>query len=660
MPIEQRRYEDIEDTNISTNTGRENPTETPVNDSSENDPSENDDISQDIIDDKTDWDKSIYEDEKVIKTKEDIKELIDKSKNSQELYENAIKVLRNLESNFQQTLFKVAEENDWDLSGDRRRFIRNSRFNYELNTENPATIFEKKWKELLERASTIEGEITVQNAASQIVWEWNLDIPWVNENDKNSLVEELFNTRELAIQEFKADIEDGFLNNDVNIAKEWVIFYWREMWKALFYMKEDDAKKFHETVDWMDLPNLMLSTFNIDDWAWAFTYCYWKLKEKLWNKNLFSFIDEQGKDGEQVSEGLKYSAFKMLFTRRKTADLIQWLDWYNWDKQSLIKFAEKNIKEDDEFKTAFLSSMKELEKTEYFWGIAQDLIENDADIKKANELALNIDNIDVFKTWKVEWFFWYDGRSDWWWATYFDADLKDYTWKKWYKLVSKEDNKEHTKCILKKGNDTITMVKFKNLKMPGQDDNNLGELWIDPKEIEEYKAKLESLMGWKDYNIFSLRGHCYNTQLLAICLWKLNAVWEWDLLIDWGCFGADKTGPYYKNWIKWQICAYTDEGRWNSTQAFIDKIINAKNSWKNFSDVLWYYTSLWDENTRDGYFATYTERPDTVAAQYKKLTQKNDREDFEWLRQDLWNPALSEIQPQDSMSNVDRQENGSL
>ena len=103
MPIEQRRYEDIEDTNISTNTGRANPTETPVNDPSENDPSENDDISQDIIDDKTDWDKSIYEDEKVIKTKEDIKELIDKSKNSQELYENAIKVLRNLESNFQQT-----------------------------------------------------------------------------------------------------------------------------------------------------------------------------------------------------------------------------------------------------------------------------------------------------------------------------------------------------------------------------------------------------------------------------------------------------------------------------------------------------------------------------------------------------------------------------
>lgn len=645
MPIEQRHYEDIEDTNTSRNTDRE----TTPTDISDNDSSNNDTIRQDIIDDKTDDDNHIYEDEKAIRTKEDIKDFIDKSKNSQELYENAIKVLKNLESNFQRTLEEIYNKENW--SEDKRDLIRNSRFDGNLDTENPATLFEKKWKELLERARAIEDKIAVQNSATQIVWEWNLNIPWVNENDKNSLIEELFNTRENAIQEFKADIEDDFLNNDINIAKEWIIFYWRGKWSDLFDMKEYDVKKFHETVDWMDLLNLMLSTFNINNWAWAFTYCYWKLKEKLWNKNLFAFIDEQSKTGEQVPEALKYSAFKMLFTRRKTEDLIQWIDWYNWDKQNLVNFVEKNIKEDDDFKTAFLSSMKELEKTEYFWKISQDLIENDADIRKANELALNIDNIDVFKTWKVEWFFWYDGRSDWWWATYFDADLRDYTWKKWYKVVSKEDNKDYTKCILKKGNDTITMVKFKTLQKPHSVDNNPNELNIDPKEIEEYKKKLESLMGGKDYNLFSLRGHCYNTELLAICLWKLNAVWEWDLLIDWGCFGATNTGPYYKNGIKWQICTYTDEGRWNSTQAFIDKIINAKNSWKTFSDVLWYYSSLGDENTRDGYFAAYTERPDTVAAQYKKLTQWNDSGDFGWLTQDLWNPAWSGVQPIDSQEN---------
>jgi hypothetical protein len=62
------------------------------------------------------------------------------------------------------------------------------------------------------------------------------------------------------------------------------------------------------------------------------------------------------------------------------------------------------------------------------------------------------------------------------------------------------------------------MVKLKTLKIPLRDNNNPNELNIDSKEIEEYKNKLESLMGGKDYNLFSLRGHCYNTELLAICL----------------------------------------------------------------------------------------------------------------------------------------------
>ena len=71
--------------------------------------------------------------------------------------------------------------------------------------------------------------------------------------------------------------------------------------------------------------------------------------------------------------------------------------------------------------------------------------------------------------------------------------------------------------------------------------------------------------------------------------------------------------------MKWQICTYTSTGKWDSTQAFIDRIINTKNSWKQFSDVLWYYDWLTTDSGNDWYFAFSTERPNSVGAQYKRL-----------------------------------------
>ena len=107
---------------------------------------------------------------------------------------------------------------------------------------------------------------------------------------------------------------------------------------------------------------------------------------------------------------------------------------------------------------------------------------------------------------------------------------------------------------------------------------------------------------------------------MAYALWWLNAVKEGDILIDGGCWNANKTRKYYKAWVKWQIFAYTSEGRWASTQAFINRIIAAKSSWKNFSDILSYYNWIGSESWVDGYFAFNVERPDSVASKYKLLT----------------------------------------
>jgi hypothetical protein len=77
-----------------------------------------------------------------IETKEDIKKIIDTSTDYAELYDNAIKVLQEMESSFKSTLKDLSRQEDWDNRKD--RLIKRSIFDDDLNTTNPVTIFEKK------------------------------------------------------------------------------------------------------------------------------------------------------------------------------------------------------------------------------------------------------------------------------------------------------------------------------------------------------------------------------------------------------------------------------------------------------------------------------------------------------------------------------------
>lgn len=614
----EHRTDEREDINSSRNTSRE------TSDNRENTNENND--NQAFIDSEKEWEKYERSEYDRIKTKEDIKYFMDKAKNSQELYENAIKVLKNMESNFRDTIFEIADQENWDA--EKTDLIRDSSFNSKLNTDNPVTLFEKKGSEILKKAEELENKINTQNSGAQVVWSWEIDWEKVDENERNALIEELYQLRLDAIQNFKDDIEDGFLSNENNVSAEKIRNQGRWLWTDLFAMREVDKKRFEENIDKMNLTQLIFATFNIEKWSWAFTYSYWKLKEKLWDKNLFNYIDEQNKSWDQTSEALKYSAFKMLFQRRMTWNLNKMLDGYSWDKEELMQFISKNIKEDKDFKIAFLTSIKDAEKSEYFGKIAQDLKENDTDVKKAYEAASNIDNIDIFKDGKINALMIYDNEGHGWWSSYFDSNLKYYQNKGF--SSKKVDNPDYTKYVLKKWNDTITLVKIKKLQM-------------DNMEDEEIKNVLKSIVDQQDYNLFSLRWHCYNTEQVIWILWSMNAVWEWDLLIDGWCNNSINTGDYYKSWVKWQICTYTSTGKWDSTQAFVDRIMNAKNSWKSFSDVLWYYNSLTTDTTVDWYFAFSTERPDSVWAQYKKLAETRDLDNIvNWLTQDLNTPVGQE------------------
>lgn len=609
----EHRTDDLEDTNTPTNITIE------ISDNWENN-NENDNNQGDTDSEKK-WEKYERSEYDRINTKEDIKYFMDKAKNSQELYENVIKVLTNMESNFKDTMFEIANQENWDA--EKTDLIRDASFNHKLNTDDPVTLFEKKGSEILKKAEELENKINTQNSVIQVVWSWEIYWQKVDENERNAIIEELYQLRLDAIQNFKDDIEDWFLSNENNVSAEKIRNQGRWLWTDLFSLRETDKKRFEENVDKMNLTQLIFATFNIEKWSWAFTYSYWKLKEKLWDKNLFDYIDEQDKSWDQTSEVLKYSVFKMFFQRRMASDLTKMIDGYSWNKQDLVNYVDKNIREDEDFKISFLTSIKDLENSQYFWNIAKDLKENDPDVKRAYEATSNLDNIDIFKDGKVNALMIYDNEWHWGWSSYFDSNLKDYQ-TKGFRSDTKAtvNNEDYTKYVLKKWNDTITLVKMKKLQM-------------DNMEDEEIQSTLKPIVDQQNYNLFALRWHCYNTEQVIWVLWSTNVIWEWDLLIDGWCNNSINTGEYYKSWVKWQICTYTSTGKWDSTQAFVYKIINAKNSWKNFSDVLWYYNSLTTDTTVDWYFAFSTERPDSVWAQYKKLTQKYAWVDFNSLAQDL-------------------------
>ncbi|MDR0860423.1 MAG: hypothetical protein LBO09_05655 [Candidatus Peribacteria bacterium] len=91
---------------------------------------------------------------------------------------------------------------------------------------------------------------------------------------------------------------------------------------------------------------------------------------------------------------------------------------------------------------------------------------------------------------------------------------------------------------------------------------------------ENYEANIASL--GENYNLFALRGHCYNTDQMAYVLGKQNKVEQNDILIDGGCWNANKLGKYTKVGIQGLMFAYTDTGKGASTEHCIDKIFELK------------------------------------------------------------------------------------
>ncbi len=551
-----------------------------------------------------------------VDVKENLAVEINKSTDTQELYDNAIKILTSMEAQFRKTLENVWTNEEW--SEDVLYAVFGTRFDKILDTNNPITIFEKKGAELLERSRGFMNKIAVGNASVKMVeiaWEKRCGVDW---ELKESILDELRRTRENAIQNFKDDIADWILSNANNVDFDSAIYAWASLWNDIFWNKEDMPKwKFESYIDNMNLSQLILWTFNINEWSGAFKYCYWKIKEKLGNQNLFDYIDSRRKEWDYTSELLKYVAFKSLFQRKQLIDLEWWVNSCSEGKDYLLSYIKNKLKEDESFKIAFLTSMKDMEDSNVFWDVVKKLEDSDESVRMARERAESIDNVDCFRDWKIDGLAIYDDEWHWGGSAFFQSELQAYR-NGWFSISPKEENSNYIKYVLKKGIDSITMVKLKMSRNLNED--------FDIKNV------LADVIEWKDFNLFALRGHCYNTNEMAYALGWLDAVWEWDIVIDWGCWNAHECGRYHQSWVKWQIFAYTSEWRWVSTQDFINRVISTKNSWKNFSDLLEYYDNFnGNESSPDGYFACNTQRANSVAAQYMRFVIIEDEEDEETM-----------------------------
>ena len=200
---------------------------------------------------------------------ESIKTIIDQATDCQDMYEKSLYVLQKMEKEFKNTLDSLALKENWGES--ESNAINYSIFDSDLNTDNPRTLFEKKWAELLERSKAIVQRNQLLNAEVQLAktsWEDLI------QGDKDKMVQELFQTRINAINDFKDDIADGVLSNENNIDVIKSAYVWKRLWDELFWLKEKNKQEFEKRINNMSLQQLIYWTFNIYEGSWAFSYCF--------------------------------------------------------------------------------------------------------------------------------------------------------------------------------------------------------------------------------------------------------------------------------------------------------------------------------------------------------------------------------------------------
>ncbi len=547
-------------------------------------------------------------------TKPEIKKLLTPQwklpKDMKELCKNALFVLWEMEKGFSE---QIINRDDYLKS--------NSTFDHVLNTKNPVNIYEKAGKRILESIQPIWKFSALAQAATDLLW-----IETFPEHHVTSMVDCLYKINKQVKDNFNKDRwDDDILNQPENITYTWTSLNFIDKWNDLFYAKQENEKKYKEDIDKISSTELLAWVLNIPEWISAFELWYQEILERVWpGWNIFTFIDKtflnQKKTKEinqQERNATILSCISCLLSRGKIDDFKKFFDWYS-KKADIQKIMEENSTHHEPLKKAILQSYASIENIK--WLNITSVFEKSKDplFKKANkEYKNHLDSIsqkiDIFKSKKINGLFLYGNEEHEWGAgAFFYQDKKKFL-AQWFTLIEENKTKDCYSIKLKKWSDTITMLLL---------------------EQKNYRDKYEKIIvenkmikSWWDYNLISLRWHCYTTQYFAKILWKNNLAKESSVLIDWGCWNANRISGYKKDWVESAIFAYTSTWKWNATAFVIDKIFELKNtlgSFTGFIDTLNTYKNK-SENTVAWYAANTMIKPDSAFYFYsiEKEEEKN-------------------------------------
>lgn len=518
---------------------------------------------------------------------EDIKSDLSWSKNYQDLYDNSIVILAKMQRNFASELY-------WSTNA----------FNRRLDVNNPVTIFEKEWAKLIEKSKNIAEKSSFKKAGIDLLVKYWYER--VTEEAKKIMSETLGRIQGNALKNLKEDLSDGTLNNINNINVNWIIGQWTQKWRNLFYSKENDTKWFPNYLKSLSDKDLFVAALNLKEWVWAFGQAYNEILTRLWNSNIFDYIDKisskRWPKNDQIRDSLMISCVSTLLTRSKTWDFKKYFESYS-KKNELKEIIKNNFKNSNSLKKWVLLKIDFLKTLTGF--DVNSLIRIDENVKEAlNEYdKLSDIKIDVFSQKKVNWLFLFDFEGHGWWRAYFDSNLK-YFKDQWFSVVSNHSDAISKTVKLKKWDDTVTLVVLKT-------DSNDREKNINTAINNIKKTK-------ENYNLFALRWHCYTTDSMAKNLW--NIVGKWDILIDWWCRNANKLSSYKKAWVDWVMFAYTAEWKWGVTEYFVDQIFKFKNN-GSLDKLLSSFNSD-NQNSNATYLANNLSRPDSAYYYYSINSDK--------------------------------------
>lgn len=457
-----------------------------------------------------------------------------------------------------------------------------------VNLEDSAkpSVFEQKAWELLEQAEQIMLDVEMWTSEAKVLDEFfsqmSSDLVQFQAQAEDHIIED--------IKDWMISNKEFIEVNDLN----WMLNRW---WEKLFNEHNTNIWKFKEIISKKPMASLIWEVFSIDYWAWAFNDWYEEIKSRLKWKNLFQEIDNiTSKDSENdwTREMLKWKAMRSLLRNWKIQDFDNYFSWYKKSdeiKQRIKKAIEVSnlgfenmpwtLPWEEEFLWDFVAHFDEIKKSTSLRDIALELEKKNPIVEQFKPMREEIYKQvpDVYQEGIMKWLFIYgNDKLAWAWVESFKKNIEKYKWKPYFftREIDKSEDEDMEYITLGKENseDRITFALLKQTPPENEEDED--------KRPDSYARGLSKLKD-KWFNTFSLRCHCYNTNVMASTLANLGMTDKWSILIDGWCGNAKVIGDYVSQWLDCHMFSYTDTWKWATTEALFDHILK----WKDKKSNIW-------------------------------------------------------------------------